>query len=116
MPATRLIPEERLATYFELYTKEFLLDGLPRAVDVEVLTPDLGDQFTVLGARLLGITYDPGTCVLELELDIGDHRIDRPSEVWVIEEQDGFLAASQVSHSGETRELVSVKRVGVRRI
>ena len=46
------IPRERVAGYFEAFTKRFLRDGSPEAVDVEVLAPDLGDQSAARGARL----------------------------------------------------------------
>ena len=56
-----------------------------------------------------------GWRVLELLLDVGDHRIEHPREVWIIVEQDGFVATIQVVRSSGARELVSVKRVGLRR-
>jgi len=108
------IPRERLAAYFDAFTKRFLRDGSPEAVDVEVLAPDLGDQFAVEGARLIGITYDPHDNALEFELESGDHRAFQPREVWVIEEPDGFLSTVEVVRDDGTRELVRVQRVGLR--
>src|SRR5438132_13533743 len=67
MSATIRIPRDRLSRYFNAFTKRFLKDGSPEAVDVEVLTPDLGDQIAAAGARLLGITYDPHDNALEFE-------------------------------------------------
>lgn len=116
MPGTRRVPKDRLASYFDVYTKEFLRGDRPRAVDVEVLEREFGDQLAVVGARLLGIAYDRDTEVLELEMDGGDHRISQPREVWIVEEQDGFLSAMQIVHSDDRRELVRVTRVGLRKI
>jgi hypothetical protein len=113
---TKDIPRERLEEYFAEFTRRFLRDGSPEAVDVEVLEPDWGDQVVTQGARLLGITYDPHTDSLEFELDAGDHRVVEPGEVWAVEEQDGFLSAVEVVHRDGTREVVSVKRVGLRRL
>jgi uncharacterized protein DUF5335 len=115
MAITKGIPHEQLEDYFGRFTRRFLKDGSPEAVDVEVLEPDLGDQVSVQGARLLGITYDRKSNSLEFELDTGDHRVIEPQEVWTIEEEDGFLSAVEVVHSDGTREVVSVKRVGLRR-
>ena len=115
MAITKGIPHEQLEDYFARFTMRFLKDGSPEAVDVEVLEPDLGDQVSVQGARLLGITYDRKSNSLEFELDTGDHRVIEPQEVWTIEEEDGFLSAVEVVHSDGTREVVSVKRVGLRR-
>jgi hypothetical protein len=116
MAVTKGIPHEELETYFAEFTKRFLRDGSPEAVDVEVLEPDWGDQVMAQGARLLGITYDPKSNVLEIELDSGDHRLIEPEEVWTVEEDDGFLRAVEVVHPDGTREVMSVKRVGLRRL
>jgi hypothetical protein len=113
---TKGIPLDQLEDYFAAFTRRFLRDGSPEAVDVEVLEPDWGDQFVTQGARLLGITYDPHTDSLEFELDAGDHRIVEPGEVWAMEDEDGFLSAIEVVHSSGTREVVSIKRVGLRRL
>ena len=96
------IPEERLADYFDTFTKRFLLDGSPEALDVEVLEPELGDQLPTTGARLLGITFDRDTGTLEFEFSGGDHRVLAPLEVWV--RPDG------------AREIVRIQPVGLRKI
>ena len=113
MSATIQIPREQLERYFDEFTKRFLRDGSPEAVDVEVLAPELGDQFATEGARLVGITYDPHDNALEFELDSGDHRAYEPQEVWVIEEPDGFVSDIEVVRADGLREIVHVKRVGL---
>ena len=60
------------AAYFDTFTARFLRDGAPEAVDIEVVAPDWGDQQPVLGARLIGITYDADTRTLEFAFDVGD--------------------------------------------
>ena len=116
MSVTKAIPREELQPYFAEFTRRFLTDGSPEAVDTEVIEPELGAQVPLQGARLLGITYDPKANALEFELDAGDHRIFEPQEVWAIEEQDGFLSAVAVVHPNGTREVVGVQRVGLRRL
>ncbi|HET8713581.1 MAG TPA: DUF5335 family protein [Gemmatimonadales bacterium] len=115
MAVTTLIPRERLARYFDEFTKRFLRDGSPEAVDVEVIEPDLGTQVAAQGPRLLGITYDRGSNALEFTLDTGDHRLYRPREVWTIEEPDGFISAVELVDAEGRKEVVSIKRVGIRR-
>jgi uncharacterized protein DUF5335 len=83
-------------------------------VDVEVLEPDWGDQRRTQWSRLMGITYDPRADCLEFALDYGGHRVHQPLEVWTIEETDGFVSALEVTRVGGLREVVSVKRVGIR--
>ena len=116
MPVTRALSPDQLQRYFAEFTRRFLRDGSPEAADVEVLEPDLGSQIAIQGARLLGITYEPQSRVLELELDVGDHRIVDLFDVWTLEEQDGFLNSVAVIHQDGSREIVSIKRVGIRRL
>ena len=116
MPVTRALSPDQLQFYFAEFTRRFLRDGSPEAADVEVLEPDLGSQIAIQGARLLGITYEPRSRALELELDVGDHRIFDLFDVWTREEQDGFLNSVAVIHQDGSREIVSIKRVGIRRL
>jgi hypothetical protein len=116
MSVTLKVARDRLFTYFDTYTKRFLRDDSPEAVDVEVLEPDWGHQTPLQGSRLIGITYDPRSNSLEFALDWGDHRVTEPEEVWTIEEADGFVSALEVVRRDGLREVVSVKRVGARRV
>lgn len=120
MPMTARVPRESMMEYFDRFTKRFLRDGSPEAADVEVVEPDWGDQLVAQYVRLMGVTYDPRANTLEFALDLGekrwgDHRVYDPDEVWILEEEDGFLSAIEVVH-GDSREIVSVKRVGLRRL
>ena len=110
---TTRIPEERLQNYFDSFSKHFLLQESTNAADVEVLTSELGDQFVAEGARLMGISYDPHTRSIDIEIESDDHRVYNPSEVWVIEEEDGFLKAIEMVQPDGTREVVRIRRLGV---
>ena len=119
MSQTTRIPTDRLETYFDAFTKRFLLHGSPDAADIEVLSPDLGDQYVAEGDRLNGITFDPKANALELSLGFPLenphlHRIYAPQEVWVVEESDGFTNSIEVVRADGAREVVTVRRVGLR--
>jgi Family of unknown function (DUF5335) len=116
MSLTTKIPREQLEEYLDAFAKRFLRDGSPEAVDVEVLEPGLADQYVAQGARLTGLTYDRGENLMEIELDSGDHRIYAPSEVWALEDSDGFVRAVELVDGDGLREVVSIKRVGLRHI
>jgi hypothetical protein len=116
MPATKKIPREQLVEYFDAFTKRFLRDDSPEAVDVEVIAPDWGDQVAVRGVRLEGITYDPRSEALEFALDVGDHRVYKPKEVWAVEEPGGFVSSIEVVRGDGTKEIVSVKSSGLKRL
>ncbi|MFL5576715.1 MAG: DUF5335 family protein [Gemmatimonadaceae bacterium] len=112
MSVTTRIPPERLSAYFDAFTKKFLRDANPETVNVEVLSPDWGEQFEAEGAHLMGITYDRKANSLEFELEAGDHRVYQPSEVWAVEEPDGFVSSIEVVRPDGVKDVVNVKRAG----
>lgn len=121
MSATKRIPREQLQAYFDAFSRRFLLDGSPEAADVELVSPSLGDQVLARGARLAGITYDPRADSLEFSFELtihetGDHRVLSPKEVWVVEDDDGFVSSMEVVRPDGTREVVEIKKVGLRRV
>jgi hypothetical protein len=116
MSVTKAIPREELESYFAEFTRRFLRDGSPEATDIEVIDPELGEQTPYHGARLLGITFEPKKNSLEFELDAGDHRILNPKDVWAIEDEDGFLQSVAVVHPDGSREVVTIQKVGLRRL
>lgn len=111
---TTRVPSDQLSSYLERFTRDFLKDlRFPRNVDVEVVTLEWGDQFPFMGARLIGMTYDAHEDAVEVAFSSGDHRVDHPLEVWVVEEPDGFLSALEFVLGDGTREILRVQRVGL---
>ena len=108
--STTKLPRERLARYFEDFTKRFLADGAGEKVDIEVLDRERGDQRAAAAVRLRGITYDTQSNALEFSLAAGDHRVYEPESVWVKEESDGFLSAIEVGRPDGAREVVTLRR------
>lgn len=108
MPATNRIPHDRLAEYFEDFSKRLLRDTTRQGVDAEIVGPDIGHQQAVHGARLEGITYDPRSDTLEIALDTGDHRVERPREVWVTEAPNGLLTDLQIVRGDGAREIIAI--------
>lgn len=121
MSSTKRIPRDQLESYFDAFTKRFVRHGSPEAIDIEVVSTDLGDQFVAEGARLTGIAYDPPDDSLEFSIDLttrdsGDHRVLKPREVWVVEEDDGFPSSIEVVPADGPRQLMTIKKVGLQRI
>ena len=110
---TKRVPNDQLKTYFDRFTKHFLLRESTNAVDAEVLSTDWGDQFVTEGANLLGITFDPRDNALEFDFEGGEHRIPAPKEVWTAEEQDGFVKSIEVVREAGVREIARVNRLGI---
>ena len=114
MSETKQISPDRMQQYFDGFSKRFLRND-SASVDVEVLGMNLGDQVESEGVRLIGITYEPRTRELEVELESGDLRSFKPKEVWAIEEDDGFIRALEIVRDDDTKEIVRVRRQAIRR-
>jgi hypothetical protein len=116
MPVTIQLSPARMADYFATFTKRYLVNESADVADVEVLSPTLGDQQVVSGGHLVGITYEPKGNTLEVELESGNVRAFQPKEVWVVEEENGFLRAVEIVRDDDTRELIQVHRLGLRKL
>lgn len=115
MSVTRRLSHDEMEPYFDNFSKHFLQGESTDVADVEVLMPELGDQYVAEGAHLTGITYNRENNELDIELDGGDHRSMRPKEVWALEEDDGFVRAIEIVRDDDAKEIVRVKRLGVSR-
>lgn len=110
MSETKRISPDHMQEYFDGFSKRFLGNKSTAAADVEVLGKDIGDQIESEGVRLIGISYEPGTRDLEVELESGGLRAYKPKEVWTIEEDDGFIRAIEIVRDDDTKEIVRVTR------
>jgi hypothetical protein len=115
MSLTKRVPQDKLEAYFDGFSKHFLKNESTEVADVELLDPEFGDQHLAEGAHLIGITYEPHDNALDIALEGGDHRVYKPKEVWAVEEDDGFVRAFEIVCDDDTREVVRVRRIGVRR-
>jgi hypothetical protein len=114
MSETKQITPDRMQAYFDGFSKRFLRHDSATA-DVEVLGMDIGDQVSDEGVRLIGITYEPRTRELDVEVEGGDLRSFKPKEVWAVEEDDGFIRALEIVRDDDTKEIVQVRRQTIRR-
>ncbi|HET7374575.1 MAG TPA: DUF5335 family protein [Gemmatimonadaceae bacterium] len=110
MSETKRIAPDQLTTYFDAFSKRFLMGDARETADVELLSSDAGDQPVASKVRLLGVDYDPHTNALELELATGDHRAFNPREVWAVEDADGFISSLQIVRDDGAREVVNISR------
>jgi hypothetical protein len=116
MSRTKRIPNDQLADYFDAFSRRFLMRGSPEAADIELISPELGDQVVASGARLLGVDYDRHTKALEIQLESGDRRIYDSREVWTVEDPDGFINSMEIVVGDGTRHVIGIKRVGLRHV
>src|SRR6476661_6751297 len=112
MSLTTQLTPTTMADYFTRFTKRYLAREPTDVVDVEVVSPALGDQVLASGSQLRGITYEPKGNALELELEGGDVRTLAPKAVWVVEEDNGILRSVEIVREDDSREIIMVRRLG----
>jgi hypothetical protein len=109
--ATRVIPCAEWETFFDEYTRRFLSPGeCEETAFIEVMSASLGVQVEAMGVPLLGMAYDRKSNAFELVLANVDHLSYYPTEIAVIEEDDGFISALEVTHLDGTQEIVQLQR------
>jgi hypothetical protein len=112
MATTKLIPFTERKGYFAEFTRRHLADGVPKAATIEMVPWTLGDQFETTAARLLGLDYDPMRDAFAVLLEHVDHLVSCPTEIWVIEEDGGFITTLEVICSDGTQEIIHLRRSG----
>jgi hypothetical protein len=114
MAQTRRIERDHWETYLDHFTRQHLNDdgGIHKAAVVEVMSPSFGDQLAAVVVPLLGLAYDPASDALEVALEDLDHLVFRPSELWVIEDDDGFISTLEVISGDGTKHIIYVRQSG----
>lgn len=115
MAVTKQLPREQWKEYFDNFTKAFLEDLNPEDAVVEIVNPKLGDQFESDYARVIGVSYDPKDNVFEVALEGVDHLVYHPKEIWVVEEDNGFVSTIEVVREDDTKEIIRLQSVGLQR-
>lgn len=103
--ATRKIAKDELETYCDRVSKTL---GTQQ-VEIEVASLDLGDQIEAKWTGLTSLTYDPKRDTLDVVGPTLDHRIERPSTVYVQEHEDGLHAVDVERDDGVT-EIIRLSR------
>lgn len=93
-------------SYFDRLSKQ--MDA--EEVEIEVASLDLGDQIEAEWLPLIGITYDPKDDILEVALEELDHVIEKPSAIY-IDEQDLGIASLEVVDADGIRHIVKLREM-----
>jgi len=110
MGKTRQIPSADWQRYFDRFSRSFLRDDGFGATGVDVLSPTLGNQIESQTTRFLDISYDPDSNALEVRLEDVERLAFQPSEIWVIEEDGGFVSAMEIKGLDGSREILYLHR------
>jgi hypothetical protein len=112
MSNTKQIPRAEWKSYFERFTRQHLGESQPETVSIEVISPSIGDQFETRTVELLGIDYDPKSETFEVLTEDVDHLAFFPTEIWVVEEEGGFISAVSLTRPDGSKEILHIQRGG----
>jgi hypothetical protein len=108
MGTSKQIPPSQWRSYFDEFTRAHLLDPAPSTATSR--PPD--DPRKATSARLLGLSYDPRSNAFEVWLQDEDHLVFHPREIWVVEEEGGFLSALEIGTADQATEVLYLRREG----
>jgi hypothetical protein len=112
MSTTKQIPRAEWSEYFERFTRQHLGEHEPETVTIEVVSPQAGDQFETTTVRLLGIAYDAKSQAVQVLTEDLDHTVPNPAEIWVVEEEAGFISTVELVGPDGSKELLHIHRSG----
>ncbi len=95
--------------YFDNFSLKYLKDDQPEYIEIQVLSEDVGVQHSIQWTPLKGITYDPKSDILEIQVDKMEHLISHPSEIYVNEEHDGWLTGMMVIRKDGERNIIDIR-------
>ena len=105
MPTLRTVPQSEWRQYFDRMSKA-LLPG--SRAEIEVASPDIGDQIVAEWIPMIGVTYDSKDDLLDVALERDDHLVYHPKDIVVEESAAGLLSIAVTTADG-TREIVRLK-------
>jgi hypothetical protein len=104
MATLRNLPKAEWRGFFDVMSKSVL----GKRAEVEVASPDLGDQIVAEWIPILGITYDSRDDLLDVALDRANRLIRHPKEITVEEAATGLASVAVVDAEG-ARHVVRLK-------
>lgn len=106
---SKKISKKQWQKYFDNFSIKYLKDEQPEYIEIQVLSEDMGAQRAIQWSPLKGITYDPNSDILEIQIDKMEHLISHPSEIYVNEEQDGWLTGMMVIRKDGERNIIDIR-------
>jgi uncharacterized protein YuzE len=107
--AVKKIDRDQWQKYFDTFYRKYLKDQQPEYVEIQVMSESLGVQPEIQWMVLKGITYDPKSDILEIQVDKMEHLISQPEEIYVEEIDNGWLTGIEVIQRGGEKNLIEIR-------
>ncbi|MDZ7691087.1 MAG: DUF5335 family protein [Balneolaceae bacterium] len=107
--AVKKIDKPEWMIYFNSFSSKFLKDEQPEYFEIRVLSNEIGVQPETQWTLLRGISYDPKGDVLDVSVDHLNRMIYHPKEIFVDEDNDGWLTSIEVLESDGTKDIIELR-------
>lgn len=107
--AIKKIEKSTWQSYFDTFSKSFLKDDQPEYVEIQILSAASGIQPETSWLPLEGITYDSRKDALNIKVEALDHMIDHPSEIFVDEDDGGWIASMEIIQEDGTKNIIEIR-------
>lgn len=106
---SKKITKRQWQKYFDTFSIKFLKDKQPEYIEIQVMSEEFGVQPNTQWTLLKGITYDPKSDILQIQVDKMEHLISHPEEIYVNEEKDGWVTGMLVIQKGGERNIIDIR-------
>jgi hypothetical protein len=106
---SKKISKRQWQKYFDSFSLKYLKDEQPEYIEIQVLSEDMGAQHEIAWTPLKGITYDPKSDILEIQIEKLDHLISHPEEIYVNEEDSGWLTGMMVVRRDGEKSIIDIR-------
>lgn len=107
--AVKKIDQQEWQKYFDTFTLKYLKDEQPEYIEVQVMSENMGVQPEIQWMVLKGITYDPKSDLLEIQVNKMEHLITEPKEIYVEEAEDGWMTGMQIIQKNGEKNLIDIR-------
>lgn len=107
--AIKKISKREWQRYFDTFSKSFLKDEQPEYAEIQVLSRESGIQPESSWLPLEGITYDSKKETLNIKVENLDHMILHPVEIYVDEDDNGWIESMEITKQDGSKELIEIR-------
>lgn len=107
--AVKKIEKEEWQSFFDNFSKKYLKDEQPEYAEIRVLSNESGAQAETGWVPLEGITYNPKDGMLYIKVEELNRMIWNPREIYVDEDEEGWIESFEIIESDDTRDIVQIR-------
>jgi uncharacterized protein YuzE len=106
---SKKITKKKWQRYFDDFSLTYLKDDQPEYIEIQLVSKDMGVQPQTGWTVLEGISYDPKSDVLVIQVDKMEHMIAHPHQIFVNEEDNGWITGMMVVQKNGEQNIIDIR-------